>query len=113
MANSGRSVTVVALTEEERLTLERWARRPTSTLALAQRYRIVLGCAAGKPNTKVAAEIGVWPQAVGMRRRRFAERRLLLGWETLVAQRFHAHRITWSARGFARGCRRKSKPAVE
>jgi transposase len=64
------------LTEDERQTLERWARRPTSSQALAQRCRMVLGCAAGKPNKQVAAEVGVWPQTVGVWRRRFIERRL-------------------------------------
>ena len=64
------------LTEDERETLERWARRPSSSQALAQRCRIVLGCAAGKPNKEVAADVGVWPQTVGVWRRRFVERRL-------------------------------------
>jgi len=66
----------LVLTEDERQTLERWARRRTSSQALAQRCRIVLGCAAGKPNKQVAAEVGVWPQTVGVWRRRFVERRL-------------------------------------
>jgi transposase len=66
----------VVLTEDERETLERWARRPSSSQALAQRCRIVLGCAAGKPNKEVAADVGVWPQTVGVWRRRFVERRL-------------------------------------
>ena len=47
-----------------------------SSQALAQRCRIVLGCAAGKPNKEVAAEVGVWPQTVGIWRRRFVECRL-------------------------------------
>ena len=66
----------MVLTEDERETLERWARRPSSSQALAQRCRIVLGCAAGKPNKEVAADVGVWPQTVGVWRRRFVERRL-------------------------------------
>jgi hypothetical protein len=49
MADRGRPKAELVLTEDERQTLERWARRPTSQ-ALAQRCRIVLGCAAGKPN---------------------------------------------------------------
>ncbi|MGH3577126.1 MAG: IS630 family transposase, partial [Mycobacterium sp.] len=36
----------------------------------------VLGCAAGKSNKEVAAEVGVWPQTVGVWRRRFLESRL-------------------------------------
>jgi hypothetical protein len=76
MANRGRPKAELVLTGDERQTLERWARRPSSSQALAQRCRIVLGCAAGKPNKQVAAEAGVWPQTVGVWRRRFIERRL-------------------------------------
>ena len=64
MAKRGRPVTAVVLTDEERETLQRWARRAKSSQALAQRCRIVLGCAAGKSNKEVAAEVGVWPQTV-------------------------------------------------
>ena len=56
--------------------MQRWARRAKSSQALAQRCRIVLGCAAAKSNKEVAAEVGVWPQTVGIWRRRFIERRL-------------------------------------
>ena len=52
-------MTAVVLTDEERETLQRWARRAKSSQALAQRCRIVLGCAAGKSNKEVAAEVGV------------------------------------------------------
>src|SRR6185437_5010520 len=76
MAKRGRPVAELTLTDEERETLQRWARRAKSSQALAQRCRIVLGCAAGKSNKEVAAEVGVWPQTVGIWRRRFIERRL-------------------------------------
>jgi transposase len=66
----------LVLTDEERETLQRWARRRSSSQALAQRCRIVLGCAAGNSNKEVAAEVGVWPQTVGVWRRRFMESRL-------------------------------------
>jgi transposase len=66
----------LALTDEEREALQRWARRRSSSQALAQRCRIVLGCAAGRSNKEVAAEVGVWPQTVGIWRRRFLESRL-------------------------------------
>ena len=56
--------------------MQRWARRAKSSQALAQRCRIVLGCAAGKSNKEVAAEVGVWPQTVGVWCRRFVESRL-------------------------------------
>jgi len=69
-------VAEVALTDEERETLERWSRRAKSSQALAQRCRIVLGCADGKTNQEVAAELGIWPQTVGKWRNRFVARRL-------------------------------------
>jgi transposase len=76
VASRGRPVAELVLTDEERETLQRWARRAKSSQALAQRCRIVLGCAAGKSNKEVAAEVGVWPQTVGVWRRRFVESRL-------------------------------------
>jgi transposase len=64
------------LTDEERATLERWARRPTSAQALALRARIVLACASGAPNTEVAAELGINKVTVGKWRARFIAHRL-------------------------------------
>ncbi|MCY4631507.1 MAG: IS630 family transposase, partial [bacterium] len=43
----GRRAVTVELSAAERETLERWARRPSSSQALALRSRIVLGAAAG------------------------------------------------------------------
>ena len=76
MARMGRPVAELVLSDDERDTLQRWTRRAKSSQALAQRCRIVLGCAAGKTNKEVAAEVGVWPQTVGIWRQRFIERRL-------------------------------------
>ena len=76
MAKRGRPVTAVVLTDEERDTLQRWARRPKSAQALAQRCRIVLGCAAGKSNKEVATELGVSQQMVCKWRGRFVADRL-------------------------------------
>ncbi len=73
---SGRPIAPLSLLDEERETLERWARRPKSAQALAQRSRIVLECAAGKPNTAVARKLGLTHQTVGKWRQRFLERRL-------------------------------------
>jgi len=67
---------VIELTEDERETLERWARRPTSAQALALRCRIVLAAADGKPNKDIAAELRCNPATVGKWRNRFARRRL-------------------------------------
>ena len=47
-------------TSEERETLERWARRPKSSQALALRCRIVLAAAEGRSSTEIAAELGLY-----------------------------------------------------
>lgn len=73
MARMGRPVAEVTLTDDVRETLLRWSRRAKSSQALALRCRIVLGCAEGRSNQQVAAEVGVWPQTVGKWRRRFVE----------------------------------------
>jgi transposase len=72
----GRPTVQIVLTDDERQTLERWARRRTSSQALALRCRIVLGCAQGQTNVQVAAQLGVHPDTVGKWRGRFARRRL-------------------------------------
>jgi len=72
----GRPVSELALTTDERTTLERWVRRGKTTQSLAQRARIVLACAGGKTNTAVAGEIGVTRLTVGKWRSRFLEQRL-------------------------------------
>jgi transposase len=72
----GRPIAPLSLAVEERASLERWARRPKSAQALAQRARIVLACGSGKPNTVVARQLGVTHQTVGKWRQRFLERRL-------------------------------------
>ena len=76
MAGKGRAMAELALSGEERETLERWARRPTSAQALAQRCRIVLACAEGLTNQQVAAVEGVHQVTVGKWRARFVSRRL-------------------------------------
>ena len=64
----------VVLTAEERETLERWARRPKSSQALALRCRIVLAAAEGRANKEIAAELGCNHNTVGKWRGRFARR---------------------------------------
>lgn len=66
----------LVLTDDERQTLRTWAGRPKSTQRLAQRARIVLTCAEGLDNQRVAAKLGVCSATVGTWRRRFVERRL-------------------------------------
>jgi transposase len=66
----------LVLSDEERLTLERWARRPKSAQALALRCRIVLQAANGHSNTAVAERLGVTRGTVKKWRARFVDRRL-------------------------------------
>src|SRR6266508_5621099 len=66
----------LALTDEERTTLERWARRATSGQALALRCRIVLACASGASNAAVATRLGISRPTVTKWRSRFDARRL-------------------------------------
>jgi transposase len=76
MAGRGRPKASLVLTDEERETLERWARRPKSAQALALRCRIVLACAQGIDNKVVAARLDVNQATVSKWRKRFVERRL-------------------------------------
>jgi transposase len=72
----GRPKAKLVLTDEEQETLERWARRPKTAQALAQRARIVLRCTRMPSNIAVAARVGVTHQTVGKWRARFVTRRL-------------------------------------
>jgi transposase len=72
----GRPKAELVLSDEERQTLERWARRPKSSQQLALRSRIVLACAGDRMNQQVAAELRVTIQTVGKWRARFVARRL-------------------------------------
>src|SRR3954451_21691084 len=76
MARTGRPTAKLVLSDEERQTLQRWARRPKSAQALALRARIVLACAEGATNKDVAAEFSVTAQMVGKWRARFVADRL-------------------------------------
>ena len=76
MAERGRPKAPLVLTEEERQTLERWARRRSSAQAVALRARIVLACAEGATNVAVAGQLGIWPQTVAKWRGRFVGERL-------------------------------------
>lgn len=72
----GPTAPAVVLTDDERETLERWARRHSSAQALALRCRIVLACAEGLANTAVAERLGVSRPTVTKWRSRFVEHRL-------------------------------------
>src|SRR5438445_6928023 len=64
----------VVLSDEERETLGRWARRRTSARALALGCRIVLAAAAGRSSTEIASELGCNHNTVSKWRGRFARR---------------------------------------
>src|SRR5438309_1060679 len=66
----------VELTENERMTLARWARRRKTAQALAQRSRIILACAGGGSNTEIAAQLGLARDTVAKWRSRFVAHRL-------------------------------------
>ncbi len=76
MARTGRPKAELTLTDQERETLQRWARRPKSAQQLALRSKIVLACAEGGDNKTVAARLGVHQVTVGKWRSRFIQRRL-------------------------------------
>jgi transposase len=65
----------IVLSEEERVALERWARRAKSAQSLALRCRIVLACAEGLRNTEVAKRLRVSRTTAAKWRNHFAEHR--------------------------------------
>ena len=66
----------LVLSEDERRTLENWAKRRKTAQGLALRARIVLACAEGRSNTAVAGRLGVSRTTVKKWRARFLARRL-------------------------------------
>jgi transposase len=73
---SGRPKAALVITDNERVALERWARRATTAQFLALRSRIILRCADGRSNLQVAAELGLGEGTVARWRARFVEERL-------------------------------------
>jgi transposase len=70
----GRPKAPLAVTPEDRQTLERWTRRRTTAQGLALRSRMVLRCASGVTNTQVAEELHVTNATVRKWRSRFTSR---------------------------------------
>jgi transposase len=67
----------VALTDDERSTLESWLRRRKTSQALAERARIILACATGEhSNVVIGEQLGLNRITVGKWRSRFLKRRL-------------------------------------
>jgi len=76
MARTGRPKAGLTLSDDERVTLQRWARRAKSSQALALRARIILACAEGHDNKQTAAILRCHEDTVGKWRRRFIAKRL-------------------------------------
>ena len=54
----------ISLTEQDRATLQQWARSGTTEQRLALRARIILAAAAGQASVTIAGRLGVrhWPR---------------------------------------------------
>lgn len=76
MAQRGRPTAVIELSGSERKTLTSWARRRSTSQALALRSKIVLEAADGKTNNEIAAKVGCHPVTAGKWRNNFAADRL-------------------------------------
>lgn len=74
MATRGRPLAPLALSDEDRATLVRLARRPSTPHGIATRARIVLASADAIPNVAVAAKLDVDQATVRKWRRRFLDK---------------------------------------
>lgn len=71
-----RVAAAIELTDEERVTLERWSRGRSTPARLVQRAKIVLAAAAGSRNDQIAADLGCTRRTVGVWRSRFLTGRI-------------------------------------
>ena len=77
MANlTGRPITPLVLSAEERDYLERQVRRHRVARSLSDRCRVILRCADGVPSKSVGGELGLHEHTVGKWRRRFLKDRI-------------------------------------
>ncbi len=73
MGSRGRPPAAVTVTDAEREALQRWARRHSTSQALALRSRIVLGCAQQRSNLEISLELGCSKATVSKWRLRFMQ----------------------------------------
>lgn len=73
---AGRPRKPLSLSDDERATLERWARRPKSERRLAERANIILLSAEGMANVAIAQRLGITNETVCKWRRRFFNARI-------------------------------------
>jgi len=71
-----KSAPVIVLNNDEKATLEAWARGRSTAVRLSERARIVLAAAKGQLNGDIAIALNIPTTKVSRWRRRFAERRL-------------------------------------
>lgn len=71
-----RVAVVITLTDQEQVTLRKWARGRSTPARLIQRARILLAAAEGRENKDIANEVGCTRRTVGTWRNRFAAERL-------------------------------------
>jgi transposase len=71
-----RHAAVIALSPDEKTTLEHWVRSGTSEQRTVHRARIILAAAAGEGTSSIAARLSERPSTVSRWRQRFAHQRL-------------------------------------
>ncbi len=63
----------ITVTDDQRVTLQRWARGRSTPVRLMQRAKMILMAADGIQNKEIARTLGVQPSTVGRWRKRFAQ----------------------------------------